>query len=767
MLRTLAGGIGTTNIRVADLFSGAVCDATVLWRPQGSLVAVAGTGSCAVALWELPELAGASSVPVPDTPMRLLVKLPPAAVGGGVRRVVLETMASTVRGSAGAGTGPQGASLLVVLGNDACVRVWAVVEAGGGDKAPVLHGTWSHAGVVDICLCPVDPGRPTDTGDVCVWLAVVVDRAQAAAPAGDRATSGLALGTLKVALRRSPGGGAPAAAPFTLHFVTEGLHEVPGGSLAPWPALARQPTPGRPGRQSMRMVAAGGAARQWLYLVTGTAGADGTTALVLSCLRPAVAVDQLEALVAAGDLTGAREWARDNGVGEADVLRAQVSVQARALSVAAAVADAAAPAPRLFLPTQYAEWDTGSASGSAGSVGGDGGHAAEMAAVEALVASLQALLASSGDVVFVAGTCLQALPRYGDAVLRLLQLALDACEGLMRDMGIDLDDNDEGADAAAAAAAAGRTMSGLLSLGAGVGGRATAPSGFATSLLQQRAQAESMRAQAQAAEVKAAHVACCDAIRRWTTFDLLQPVDRADGPVAVSGAAQPFSVQDWQLLRSHDAVAVTGALLTAGRVREGVLFWLRHGRPEEASGAIPLLQLIPPSTPLATYLPWLQACVVPALQPPARAELWAWGDAHVRAMEDGAASAEDALTLALALMAAGPLARVRGADGANTGGGGDSDGTGMHRPGPGPTVGAGLLHIRTPAQLQRDVLSGVTAAASLVGGGGNGGGGGGGTGDRGGPHVPAVDPEDLAHGAAPGLPRLCVLLQEQVRGMRV
>jgi hypothetical protein len=55
MLRTLAGGIGTTNIRVADLFSGAVCDATVLWRPQGSLVAVAGTGSCAVALWELDK----------------------------------------------------------------------------------------------------------------------------------------------------------------------------------------------------------------------------------------------------------------------------------------------------------------------------------------------------------------------------------------------------------------------------------------------------------------------------------------------------------------------------------------------------------------------------------------------------------------------------------------------------------------------------------------------------------------------------------------
>ncbi len=63
MLKSLSASIGKANIRVSDLFTVAVTDASVLWRPVGSLFVVSGVGECAVALWEMPPMAAANVGP--------------------------------------------------------------------------------------------------------------------------------------------------------------------------------------------------------------------------------------------------------------------------------------------------------------------------------------------------------------------------------------------------------------------------------------------------------------------------------------------------------------------------------------------------------------------------------------------------------------------------------------------------------------------------------------------------------------------------------
>ncbi len=137
--------------------------------------------------------------------------------------------------------------MLVVLGNDGLLRVWAVVEAAAGPTS--LHGTWDQGGVVDMALCPADPTRPSDSGDVCVWLAVVVDRpgGSGTAPVG---RPGGAVVVVKVALRG--GGATPGAPAFSLHFVTESEQGLGGPPLAHWAQLtARRPSAST---RSMRMV---------------------------------------------------------------------------------------------------------------------------------------------------------------------------------------------------------------------------------------------------------------------------------------------------------------------------------------------------------------------------------------------------------------------------------------------------------------------------------------------------------------------------------
>ena len=213
LLRKLSTAIGKTVFRVSDLFSTTVCDAAVLWRPGGSLIAVAGSGNCAVALWELPSSATTPAPPTTGTKagaasaataavsggMRLLVKLPPAAVGGGVRRVALETMVTSAGADGDIGNTDGDSSLLLVLGNDGIVRVWAVVkgEASGKPDATFLHGSWDVGGVVDIALCPAS-SRASGGPDLCVWFSAVVEKG--APERGD-----LSIAVVKVALRKAPG----------------------------------------------------------------------------------------------------------------------------------------------------------------------------------------------------------------------------------------------------------------------------------------------------------------------------------------------------------------------------------------------------------------------------------------------------------------------------------------------------------------------------------------------------------------------------------